>query len=388
MRPYVIPVLLSVLGLSPLRVLADQASEEQTVQVIVGGDVMAHERVKQTARQNGIAPESYFGSLIREIRPIVSGADIAFANLETPVSVSQPVQPRPFVFNAPEDLLKGLKWAGFGVLSVANNHALDQQVSGLGETIDAVRSEGLVPIGAGKNRDEAIRGSVFIVKGVRVGFLAFTSILNGDSRKALASRNPYLNLTERRRDLLDAVAAMKERADVILLSLHWGVEYETAPRKWQKDLAADLHARGVDVIIGHHPHVLQSAEWYKGKDGRNKLTLYSLGNLISNQSAFYSYERSPTDVGNARDSVLVKLQLSKNGVVNYSFYPLWIDNWKGPEEGIRTISISKERSNIENTITKLEPSPLKSFLISRQKMLAERYRKIYRTLFPWVHSPG
>jgi poly-gamma-glutamate capsule biosynthesis protein CapA/YwtB (metallophosphatase superfamily) len=365
-----------VLAMAPLRAF----SQQQDVTVIVAGDVMAPKRVKDVAFRNGVAEQSYFGTLLEKIRPIVSHADLAFANLETPVSRSELVRPVPFVFNAPQELLKGLKWIGFQVLSVANNHALDQRLQGLSETISSIESEGLIPVGAGRDRETSLAGHVTDVRGLRIGILAFTALVNGGTKIARASDSPYLNLSERTQELFAAVDAMKSRSDVVLLSIHWGVEYETEPRKWQVKLAEELHARGVDVIIGHHPHVLQPIKWYTAKNGRKQLTIYSLGNLIANQGATYMHAKDKLMEGRSRDSVLAELHLSSRGVEAFRVHPLWVDNWRGIEEGVRTVRITDEIRNLDNEIKRMSPSPQRSFYLERRKLLADLYDYIYKTL--------
>ena len=346
-----------------------QASGERAVSVVVAGDVMANMRVKEAAYRIGAASEAYFGSLFDGIRPVVAFADLAFANLETPISKSEPNTPAPFIFNAPQAMLTGLKWAGFDVLSLANNHSLDQKLIGLRETVAAVAQEGLVGIGVAGDREAALMGHVAEVRGLKIGFLAFTSFLNGGQATARASESPYINLAEREKDLLAAIDSMRKRADVVILSLHWGVEYETVPRAWQRRQAAALHERGVDIIVGHHPHVLQPIQWHRGKNGRRQLTIFSLGNLISNQST-----------RNARDGALVELHLAKEGVKSFRVYPTWTDNWKGPEEGIRTVRISDEMLKVDEELKRLKPSPQRTFLLERRQLLNERFENIYKTL--------
>jgi poly-gamma-glutamate synthesis protein (capsule biosynthesis protein) len=360
---------------------------EPRVRVVVGGDVLPHPRVKEAATRNGRSEEAYFGSLLESLKPVVERADFAFANLETPISTTQPRTLRPMLFNAPSEFLRGLKWTGFDILSVANNHSLDQKIVGLNETLQAVEAEGLIPVGAATNREQALNGYVANLSGVRVGFLAFTSFVNDNLETALASRSPYLALVDRKKDLYEAIASMRKKADVVLLSLHWGVEYETEPRSWQRRFAEELHERGVDVIVGHHPHVLQPIRWYDRKDGKKGLTIFSLGNLISNQSSGYEHRKTKMAEGNTRDGALVELHLSRAGVSAFRVYPLWTDNWKGEQDGIRTVRISEELRTLSTEIDRLKPSPQKTFLLERRTLLSDRFRIIYETLDLKVPEP-
>ncbi|MGE4133781.1 MAG: CapA family protein [Bdellovibrionales bacterium] len=358
-----------------------------TVKVTLAGDMMTPMRVKKLANEYGRKEEFYYGSFLQSLRPLVQSADLAFANLETPVAPSEPVPPAPFVFNAPKSLLSGLKWIGFDVLSVANNHTMDQTELGVFETLKSVERAGLTSVGAGVDRKSALAGRVFDVRGMKVGFLAFTTFINRGSQKALQAQTVYINLAERKKDWIEAVSKMRPKVDVLFLSIHWGTEYSDRPAPWQEALARELHEKGVDVIVGHHPHVLQPAKWFVDKSGRKKLTLYSIGNLVSNQSFDYVHGQSPFTAGNTRDSVLVQLEIDKTGVKKFSYYPLWIDNWFGPEQGIQTVNIPQEVKRLEQEIKGLRASPKKTFLLTRRQMLMDRWGMIYRSLFPGANLP-
>lgn len=303
--------------------------------LVATGDVMMHADVKQAAAQQG------FGALWSGIAPAWKAADLAFANLETPVAPETGRPGRPYQFNAPADLPEALKAAGLQVLSTANNHAFDQGPKGVAETLQRLRAAGLVPVGTGDTRAEAEQTVYLDRKGLKVAFLAFSDIFNNDL-DGKASR-PWV----RKLDLDAACAAVAEarsKADAVLVSIHWGIEDHHAPTPRQQEAAAQLVAAGADVILGHHPHVLQPVAWVLA-GGRTGLVAYSLGNFISNQDRTYRAS-DPLPLGDERDGLLLKVVLRKAAqgveIVSAEAEPLWCENnWRDRREGrvIRTVPL-------------------------------------------------
>jgi Bacterial capsule synthesis protein PGA_cap len=294
--------------------------------LIATGDVMMHEAIKQAAEANG------FAALFAQVTPLLKGADLAFGNLETPVAPKANRGTRPFVFNAPVALLPALREAGFGLLSFANNHAYDQGPAGVEETLEHLREAGLREIGAGATRAEADAPLLVQLHGITVGFLGctarFNQNLNGDPRR------PYVVPADA--DALSAaVSALAKTVDAVVVSVHWGNEYEPEPAQEQIDLAKRLVEAGALVILGSHPHVLQRIELLPGPDGRTALVAYSLGNFISNQSRDYQAGAAPPEGGDPRDGTLLRLTLRKRRYLggqvvteigSSEALPLWTDN--------------------------------------------------------------
>jgi hypothetical protein len=210
------------------------------------------------------------------LRPALK-ADVLFGNLETPVAPSRPVRERmPDVLrsNAPPALLDTLARHGFDVLSVVNNHCLDQGTDGLRQTVAQVRERGMQAIEAGTCERLERRG-------VRVAFLGFAAVVNprrGLQPPAGAVVRPN---GEGREPFLAAVRAARRRADLVVVSAHWGYEHEYFPDRRQAGLARALVAAGADLILGHHPHILQPVEFIPRRAGGYGLVCYSLGNFAS-----------------------------------------------------------------------------------------------------------
>lgn len=299
------------------------------MRLVAVGDILMHQDVQRSARE----AETGLRALWADVEPLIQGADIAFANLETPVAPSSGLPGRPFLFNAPPELPAALRASGFTVLSTANNHAYDQGVAGALETLRRLRAENLVPVGSGATRAEAEQLRVVQVKGLRVGFLGFTDLYNINLNAR--SSGPWV------RGLDPAAAAAAVRAarplvDVVVVSLHWGVEYRHDPLPRQREVAERLCRAGADLILGTHPHVLQPVE-ILSSGGKRTLVAYSLGNFVSNQDRKYLPDLSTLDEGDSRDGVALQCRLVKRRLADGTervtvedpvCEPLWnLNNW-------------------------------------------------------------
>jgi len=248
---------------------------------------------------------------------------------------------RPFVFNAPAELPEALRSSGFSVLSTANNHAFDQGGPGVRETLERLEAQGLTAVGSGTDRAGAEAPRILVRNGLRVAFLAFTDLFNQDLDRS--PDEPWV----RRLDPATApgaVRAARAQADAVVVSLHWGTEYSHVPGKRQRGLVRSLVEAGADVILGHHPHVLQPVEVVES-GARRALVAYSLGNFISNQDRMYRADRFPPAGGDNRDGVLLQCRLvcrrNPDGTVgtvveDVRCEPLWTDNNWGDIRAGRT----------------------------------------------------
>ncbi|HWV39503.1 MAG TPA: CapA family protein [Vulgatibacter sp.] len=304
------------------------------------GDLLMHEAVKESARaadrrgEDGASLNNGgYDALFEGVADRLREADLAFANLETPLAPRTGRGSRAFVFNAPRELLPALRHAGIGIVSFANNHVYDQGRAGFVETLAELRSAGLPFVGAGDTCDEASSATFLEVNGIRLAFLGATRLFNQDLNRGRDEPCTFLlDEAEAKRRIAEA---RDQGADLVVLSIHWGVEYETAPRKQEIALAHRLVDAGADVILGHHPHVLQPVEIVQAADGRVGLVAYSLGNFVSNQSRTYVHGVHPAKMGNTRDGVILRFKAVRKrypgGQVRVELAdvlaePLWTDN--------------------------------------------------------------
>ena len=330
-----------------------------SVRLVAVGDIMMHQDVKRAEAEDG----GGFPALWADLVPLFEGADLAFGNLETPVAPTTGRPGKPFQFNAPASLPPALRASGFTVLSTANNHAFDQGRKGVVETLDRLRQAHLVAIGTGEDRPQAEAVQILAPNGLKVAFLGFTDLFNLDlDRKAT---EPWV----RPLDLEPALAAVREarsKADIVVVSVHWGNEYQHTPTKRQRDIARKLVAAGCDLLLGHHPHVLQPMELMT-VDGRRALVAYSLGNFISNQDRMYRADLFPVAEGDSRDGAALEVTFERRRqpdgseavvLAHAGFQPLWTENnWgagKGAARQIRVIRVAAAEARVRSELERLE----------------------------------
>lgn len=310
------------------------------------GDVMMPESI-----QSAVAQDKHgYDLLFEKITPDLAAADITFANLETPVNHKAGVSGYP-KFNAPRELLASLKKAGVDIVSIANNHAMDAGSNGLKRTIDNVGAAGIVLTGAGRNKTEASEIKKLTVRGITAAFLAYTYSTNQRLPRKSANA-PGVNVLgpNSAADLARAAASVRQAradADLVVVSLHWGDEYATSPTAWQRRVASELIEAGADVLLGHHPHVLQPIESYTARDGRTGLIAYSLGNFISSQNAEVSYANKTHRKALRGDGIILSITATKEGggtrVASAEFLPIWtLRESIGKAAVYRPVSLARE----------------------------------------------
>ena len=197
--------------------------------LIASGDVLTHGAVLERARAYGrrVGQPYDFRPMFADIRPIVSGADLAVCHLEVPLSrTGQDISSWP-AFNAPPQLAVALRWAGYDACSTASNHSLDQGAHGVAATLEVMDRAGLRHAGMARNPNEASQHTIVEVRGLRIGLLSYTYGLN---RGRLPPDRRWLVKTiDPRRILTDARAARQAGAQFVVVLLHWGQEYRTEP---------------------------------------------------------------------------------------------------------------------------------------------------------------
>ena len=248
------------------------------------GDNLLHTKLYTEAAARADGDGYDFTDLYAGVADLTKDADLCFINQETPLATAiKPVSSYP-LFNTPSECIDALHAIGFNVFNIVSNHTLDQGADGLKATIDFMET---VPdslyVGAYYDSEEMEKPHTIDVNGVTVGFVGFTEMTNGltldkDSELAFV----YTSDEEEAQKL---VRIADDNADVVIVSVHWGDENVTSALDRQKDLAQKFADWGADLIIGHHPHVLQEIEAVTAEDGRFVPVVYSLGNFTSTMSA-------------------------------------------------------------------------------------------------------
>jgi poly-gamma-glutamate synthesis protein (capsule biosynthesis protein) len=242
--------------------------------VEVNGDLLVHRPVWQQALHDGHG--SYdFAPMLREISPYIRSADLAICHVETPMS-PRPPQGYP-VFNTPTQLARAIRQTGWRVCDTASNHSLDQGQYGIDQTGLALDRAGVLHTGSFSSPAAQSRTLIVTVKGVKVAFLAYTEMTNGIPLPHRWS----VNVADVRAVRDAARVARRRGAQVVIVNLHWGTEFQARPSAFQLAVARALAADpDVTAIVGQHVHVVQPITRVDGK-----LVVFGEGQLLSNQSA-------------------------------------------------------------------------------------------------------
>jgi poly-gamma-glutamate synthesis protein (capsule biosynthesis protein) len=270
----VLAVALALL-LSPSSSAAAQPAQGTRLTVAASGDFLIHSPVWARARAYGHGRRYEFRPMFRAIKPLISGADLALCHVETPFSHGPP---RGYPsFRTPVALAAAIRATGWDVCSTASNHTLDDGQRGVNTTIAVLNHFGLRHAGSYRTRTGAGRTTFVEAKGVKVAFLAYTALTNGQ-------RVPHpwsLNMARAGRILRDARRARQAGADAVIVNLHWGTEFSNVPNPEQRSLASALtRSKAITAVVGQHVHVVQPIRWMNGKP-----VVFGEGNLISNQTA-------------------------------------------------------------------------------------------------------
>ena len=287
---------------------------KQTITIGAIGDILIHTRVYEDARTG----DSYdFKRMLAPVKKMLEEPDFTIANQESLAGGSQLGLSGYPAFNSPYEITDALQDAGIDLVTLANNHSLDKGEKGIQSSLAYYDKIGMPYVGMHKDESDASTERILSIQGIKVGFLSYTYGTNGI--QVPDGKDYLVNYLEDKKIISD-LKSMRDKADIILVNAHWGNEYERNPSEEQKRLAKLMAENGADVIIGHHPHVLQPIEWLKHDKGET-LVVYSLGNFLSGQVRDYK------DIGG-----MVTIQIektwneadSKTSVLNPSFSPTYM----------------------------------------------------------------
>ena len=255
---------------------APAAAPERPVRftVAASGDLLIHAPVAQRALALGAGGRYDFAPMFTPVRRRIARADLALCHVETPL-VPGAVQGYPS-FRTPPDLARSIRRTGWDACSTASNHSLDAGEYGVGTTLRALRGAGVKATGTARSARARRRTTMLRVRGVRVAFLSYTAVSNGQTVP-----HPWtVNWASPRLILRDARRARRRGARLVVVNLHWGAEYVHSVTPAQRALARRLtRSPAVDAIVGQHAHVVQPIRRVRGKP-----VVFGEGNLISNQT--------------------------------------------------------------------------------------------------------
>ncbi|MFD4660633.1 CapA family protein [Kitasatospora sp. NPDC058444] len=248
--------------------------------LVATGDVLPHTEIIQQAKEDAGGDGYDFTRMFAGIKPVVGAADLAICHMETVYGADG----GPFTgypsFKSPPQVARALKDAGYSSCDTASNHTLDDGPDGIRRTLDAMDAVGLKHTGSARSADEAGGPALLTAGGATVAQLAYTYGTNGIP---LPQERPWaVNLIDRERILADARAARERGADIVVVSLHWGTEWQDAPNEQQLALARDLAAEqspgrpDIDLVLGTHAHIPQAYERIN-----DTWTVYGLGDQLA-----------------------------------------------------------------------------------------------------------
>lgn len=353
-------------------VVEEVIPEDITINMTVAGDILCHNTNFWDAYVAEL--DDYdFSYSFEDIKKYFDNADVAIGVLETNFAGRDIGYTNYPLFNSPEHLATDLKELGFDILGTANNHCLDKGFSGMVSTLEELDKAGIDHVGTYATEEDSKEYLIKDVKGIKMAFLTYTYGTNGIPIPT--GKEFSVNITDKEKILADLENVKKENVDVICVNMHWGDEYSLKPNSNQKDLADFLFENGVDLILGSHTHCLEPMEkrTITMEDGTTKdgFIIYSLGNFMSGQK----HE-------NSRQSVILDIQLTKNGETNkisvdsVTYTPIYMYNFyqRGVLQRFKIMDIEAEIEKYESGDTSIGASmyqTLKNELVNVYEVVGE-----------------
>lgn len=338
----------------------DQETEEQVEQpkpepvtssasIAAVGDVLLHGSIYRDAQRG---ETFHFDDMFQAVKPYLEKPDITFANQESMIGGKEIGLSTYPTFNSPFEIGDTLKRVGVDVVSMANNHTLDRGEKAILNAIQHWNKIGMLYVGAYENEEDKAKIRTIEKNGITFSFLAYTYGTNGIP---VPKDKPYLvNLIDKEKIEADIQQA-KELSDVVVVSIHFGNEYERMPNETQKELAQFIADAGAHIIFGHHPHVLQPVDFIRSKEGHDTFVAYSLGNFLAAQEAKHDHHRR---IGGIVQVEVEKVEFegeTKITVHSPSFLPTYIHfrNWKNyrilPMHSLTNNELANAKEQYEKT---------------------------------------
>ena len=313
---------------APETVTTTTTAPDLTWTLLAGGDVLM-----DRSEAAGIDP-------FAGIEPPLESADIAIVNAEMAISSRGTPADKEFVFRAPPSAAERIGAAGVDVATLANNHAMDYGGAALVDTVDLLEVEGVIALGAGATSEEAYRHRIIEVHpGVQVAFVGASMVVPWGF--PATETRPGIASAYQRDRVLANVRVAAEAADIVIATVHWGIERATCPNGLQREFAFELLGNGADAVIGHHPHVLQPVVFDDGK-----LVAYSLGNFI------WHYRSGITG-----DTGVLQIDFDGAEIVGWSFHPHLLDINGAPVPAAEGFRFDRINDIISGDCARHQPPP-------------------------------
>ncbi len=280
------------------------AAQPEEITIAAVGDIMLGHRTEPVLKKLG--PQYPFV----EVQPFLDKADIVVGNLESPISTrGTAVENKKFTLRAGPVAVEALTAAGVHVVTLANNHSMDFGPLALQDTLEILDENGILYSGAGMDIDDARAPAILKIKGKTIAFLSYSLTFPLEfyaSAKRPGTAPGYQEFVKA------DVEKIRPLADLVVVSFHWGAELMTAAKEYQVELGHQAIDWGADLVLGHHPHVLQEIELYKGR-----LIAYSLGNFVFGSES-----------NNTNSSIILLLTFKGKSLVRAEVVPLDVNNYR------------------------------------------------------------
>lgn len=296
--------------------LAYLPAESYQLSIAAIGDLLIHGRVYDAAR---IADGFDFMPMVNEVKDYLTNVDIATANQETMIggeAFGLSTYPQ---FNSPHEVGDMVKELGIDIVTLANNHTLDRGEQVIYSALDYWDKLGVLYTGSYRDQDDRDHIRVIERNNIAVSFLGYSYGTNGIP--VPTGKDYLINLIDQEQIAKD-IAKAKEISDVVVMHLHFGDEYIRMPNMFQQELVQYVVDQGVDIVFGHHPHVLQPVKWVESQAGQQAFVIYSLGNFLSGQNELYR------QIGGIVELVINKEVTSQGTTISLTepkFLPTYVD---------------------------------------------------------------
>ncbi len=269
-----------------------EPKESKVTFLAVGDNIIYNGQIREAKTNAEDMPdvEHDFSPMYSNVADMIASYDLAFVNQETPMAGEQFGYGHYPNFNSPQALGDDLIELGFDIFNIATNHMLDRGEEGLAGTMSYFNDKDIMMVGGYEDEEDFYNVRIVEKNGIKIAVVGLTYGVNGKNHSA-NTYIPYIYEKDLTRyngaDPVDSdrlvrwIDKAEQVADVVIVSMHWGAEYNQKPTAEQKRLAGVIADAGADIILGHHTHCIQPIEWIEGKDGNKTLCFYSLGNFTS-----------------------------------------------------------------------------------------------------------
>lgn len=346
----------------------EEKPQIETVTLTAAGDCLMH----NTQIMAGLQPDGTynFANYFKEVEDLLREGDYTSVCFEAPMAGAKWGYTGYPIFNSPDEIATTFKNSGFDLVVTANNHILDRGIDGALRTLQIYKDVGLNTVGTYMTEEDSKKILIKDIRGVKVGYLAYSYSTNGIP--VPEDYEFFFNFLDKDKIFMD-IEKMRSEVDILVVMLHWGVEYTTKPTLEQISLAREILEKGADAIIGSHPHVIQPMEILE-IDGKNKVVAYAIGNFISHQRGV---ERN--------SGIVLKLKFTKDfeeGITTLeevSYTPTYSHNYydRNGKMDFRVVPVQKTIEQIiqgkEPYLTDKDLPVLESILTTTTARLGEPY---------------